>query len=119
MQPQGQQGYQQPSYRDIGFTQFLERQPSTYIANEQLQSYVSPFVAQVDESGFLFSPFTDTSQLTSIQQTPTSANSIQGGQLTSNNGNLTVDLTSGNINFTKDSPSKVKEICPCLKNTVF
>jgi hypothetical protein len=106
MQPnntnQGQQfapgQYQTPSYRDIGFNPFLERQPSTYIANDQLQSYISPFIAQADESGFLFSPFTDTSQLAQIQQQPTDASNLTG-TIASQNGNLQIDLTTGEIAF--------------------
>jgi hypothetical protein len=101
---QGQQfqsgQYQTPSYRDIGFTSFLERQPSTYLANGQLQSYISPFIGEVDESGFLFTPFTDTSQLTPNQQTPISGQQVQNGIISSNDGSMNVDLINGNINFT-------------------
>lgn len=107
MNPNQQQGYQSPTYKDLGFTAFLERQPSTYIANSQLQSYISPFVAQADESGFLFSPFTDTSQLTPIQQAPTSANTISGGVLQSQNGNLSIDLTNGEIAFSNGAETSL------------
>jgi hypothetical protein len=106
MQPnnnnQGQQfapgQYQTPSYRDIGFSGFLERQPSTYMANDQLQSYASPFVAEVDESGFLFTPFTDMNSVN--QSTVVSGQQVQGGQISSNDASMQVDLINGNINFT-------------------
>ncbi len=106
MQPndnnQGQQyapgQYQTPTYRDIGFTAFLERQPSTYIANGQLQSLISPFIAEVDNSGQLFTPFTDINQVN--QQTIVSGQQVQNGVMSSNNGSMNVDLTNGNINFT-------------------
>jgi hypothetical protein len=105
MQPnnnnQGQQfaqgQYQTPTYRDIGFTQFLERQPSTYVASAQLQSYVSPFVGEVDESGFLFTPFTDMNQINDNAQI--TGNQVQNGSIASNDGSMQVDLINGNINF--------------------
>ena len=98
---QGQQfapgQYQTPTYRDVGFTPFLERQPSTYIANEQLQSLISPFLAEVDESGFLFTPFTDMNQVNN--NAVISGQQVQGGVISSNNGQANVDLINGNINF--------------------
>lgn len=91
---------QQQNYRQLGFNIFMERQPSTYLANDQLNQMVSPFIADVDENGFLFSPFTDFSQISQSQQQPTSASDIQGGALNSSQGGMSIDLTQGNINFT-------------------
>ncbi|MGH2612138.1 MAG: hypothetical protein ACRDFB_03705 [Rhabdochlamydiaceae bacterium] len=90
--------YQTPTYKDIGFNAFMERQPSTYNANGQLNSLISPFISEVDESGYLFTPFTDMTQVN--QGAQISGNQVSGGQTSSNSGGMTIDLTAGNINFT-------------------
>ena len=109
---QGQQfapgQYQTPTYRDVGFTPFLERQPSTYIANEQLQSLISPFLAEVDESGFLFTPFTDMNQVNN--NAVISGQQVQGGQTASNNGNMVIDYTQGSINFQNNVTSTILDV---------
>lgn len=89
-----------PSYETAGFNQFMERNPQTFMANEQLDSYTSPFISQVVNNGLLFDPFSDFSSQTiqSLLQ-PVSADNVQGGVLQSNNGNLTIDLNNGTLNY--------------------
>ncbi len=90
--------YQTPDYTQIGFNRFLERQPSVYLANDYLNSMVSPFLSESDQSGYLFTPFTDVNQIN--QQTNISGNQVQDGIVSSNNGSMNVDLINGNVNFT-------------------
>lgn len=102
------EGYQSPTYKDLGFSIFLERQPSSYMANSQLDGMVSPFIGQVDESGYLFNPFTDMNQVN--QSAVISGNQVQGGQTTSNNGSMTIDYTQGNINFSNGVNSTTVDV---------
>ena len=96
-QPQQQRDM---TYEDVGFNQFLERSPQTFIANDRLNSYTSPFISQVSNNGILFDPFSDfTSQTLNTVMQPVSANNIQGGILQSNNGNLQIDLNNGTLNY--------------------
>lgn len=90
------------TYMDAGFNQFFERSPQTFLANDRLNAMTSPFIQQIDENGYLFSPFSDTTSQTMdavLQQQPISADNIQGGTLASDNGNLLIDLTNGNVQY--------------------
>lgn len=90
------------SYTGSGFNMFMERSPQTFLANDRLNAMTSPFIQQTDENGYLFSPFSDMTSQTMdavMQQQPISADNIQGGRLTSDNGNLTIDMNQGQISY--------------------
>jgi len=88
------------SWDQTGFNQFLERSPQSYLANNQLNSYTSPFIEQISNNGYMFDPFSDTtSQSIQSMMQPISASQIQGGTLQSNNGNLQMNLDQGTLTY--------------------
>lgn len=95
-----QQPQQIPTYEDSGFNMFLERSPQTFLANDTLNNYASPFLSQVANNGVLFDPFADFTQQTMQAVLPSiSGDNIQNGIIQSANGNLTIDLNNGTLNY--------------------
>lgn len=97
------QGMQQgpPTWQTSGFNKFLERSPQSYLANELLDSFTSPFIEQISNNGYMFDPFADTtSQSIQSMMQPISASQIQGGTLQSSNGNLQMNLDQGTLTYT-------------------
>ncbi len=94
------QSYQPVTYDQIGFNPFFERSPRTYNASDSMNNLVSPFIESVVDNAILYDPFSDTMSQNNTQSSQSiSADQVQGGTLTSNNGNLSVDLTSGTITY--------------------
>lgn len=89
------------SYSEAGFNPFMERSPRTYYANERIEAQASPFIESVVDNSIIYDPFTDTQSqnLNSATQT-TSGDAVSGGSLTSDNGNLNINLTQGSITYT-------------------
>lgn len=88
------------TYESAGFNAFLQRNPRTYTANDTINNQASPFIESVVDNAIIYDPFTDTqSQNLNQASQPISADQIQGGTLTSSNGNLSIDLTSGQLNY--------------------
>lgn len=87
-------------YTQTGFNVFMERSPQSYLANQMLDGYTSPFIEQVSQNGYTFDPFSDTtSQTTQSMLQPISGDQIQGGVIQSNNGNLQLDLNNNILTY--------------------
>ena len=88
------------TYEQSGFNIFFERSPRTYNASDLMNNLISPFIESVVDNSIIYDPFSDTqSQNLNQSSQQISADQIQGGTLTSNNGNLSIDLSQGQINY--------------------
>lgn len=101
MDNQNNQQQNQPySYEDSGFNLFFERNPRTYNANDQLNAQISPFIESIVDNAIIYDPFQDTqSQNLNQASQQISADQISGGVLTSNNGNLSMNLNTGELSY--------------------
>lgn len=89
------------SYEEAGFNPFMERSPRTYYANPRIEAQASPFIESVVDNSIIYDPFTDTqSQNLNATNQTTSGDALSGGTLTSDNGNLSIDLSQGAITYT-------------------
>lgn len=98
MNPQAQQP---ESYLSHGFTPFLERDPRAYGTNPILEQLNSPFQQQSLTQGYSYDPFIDQNMAPS--NTTISGNDVQGGVLTSNDGQLVIDLNASTINYSDNA----------------